>query len=251
MGPRSPRQEVWPASPDRRSFAFPLRSISGTFRPAVPMTAGLAPTQAAPTEARLRSRARDRPGSPSDSLRGAWMHEPKGRYLPLTGPRRFIGDLVHFAHKVPSAPVSRLFDVSPLVRPSGSASLPALVGLPFHEGLCPGRRPERPVAQVLSRVPLAPPLRAPLDELRPGHRADLPRRGGGLRRHLPGSGAAEPGPDPGRPVLVQERAAGTDRLLPPGPSLQSRAHAGAAHVLVGHAQHRPGTSGASGSAPSA
>jgi hypothetical protein len=45
------------------------------------------------------------------------MHEPKGRYLSLTGPRRFIGDLVHFAHKVPSAPVSRLFDVSPLVDP--------------------------------------------------------------------------------------------------------------------------------------
>jgi len=45
------------------------------------------------------------------------MHEPKGRYLPLTGPRRFIGDLVHFAHKVPSAPVSRLFDVSPLLDP--------------------------------------------------------------------------------------------------------------------------------------
>jgi hypothetical protein len=45
------------------------------------------------------------------------MREPKGRYLSLTGPRRFIGDLVHFAHKVPSAPVSRLFDVSTLVDP--------------------------------------------------------------------------------------------------------------------------------------
>jgi hypothetical protein len=45
------------------------------------------------------------------------MHEPKGRYYPLTGPRTFIGDLVHFAHKVPSAPVSRLFDVSSLFGP--------------------------------------------------------------------------------------------------------------------------------------
>lgn len=45
------------------------------------------------------------------------MHEPKGRYLPLSGPRRFIGDLVHFAHKVPSAPVSRVFDVSGLFEP--------------------------------------------------------------------------------------------------------------------------------------
>lgn len=45
------------------------------------------------------------------------MHEPRGRYHPFTGPRTFIGDLVHFAHKVPSAPVSRLFDVSSLVGP--------------------------------------------------------------------------------------------------------------------------------------
>jgi hypothetical protein len=45
------------------------------------------------------------------------MHEPKGRYLPLTGPRRFIGDLVHFAHKIPSAPVSRVFSVSELFEP--------------------------------------------------------------------------------------------------------------------------------------
>ncbi|QEH34535.1 branched-chain alpha-keto acid dehydrogenase subunit E2 [Aquisphaera giovannonii] len=45
------------------------------------------------------------------------MLEPKGRYLSLTGPRRFIGDLVHFAHKVPSAPVSRTIDVSALMGP--------------------------------------------------------------------------------------------------------------------------------------
>ncbi|MGP0065976.1 MAG: hypothetical protein ACLQGP_20545 [Isosphaeraceae bacterium] len=45
------------------------------------------------------------------------MHEPKGRYLPLAGPRRFIGDLVHFAHRIPSAPVSRTIDLSALVGP--------------------------------------------------------------------------------------------------------------------------------------
>jgi hypothetical protein len=44
------------------------------------------------------------------------MHEPKGRYLRLTGPHRFIGDLVHFARKVPSAPVSRMMDVSLLLK---------------------------------------------------------------------------------------------------------------------------------------
>ncbi len=50
------------------------------------------------------------------------MHEPKGRYLPLAGPRRFIGDLVYFARQIPSAPVSRLFDVTPLVAPRASHS---------------------------------------------------------------------------------------------------------------------------------
>ncbi len=42
------------------------------------------------------------------------MHEPKGSYFPLSGPRRFIGDLVHFAHKVPSAPVSRVMNLKPV-----------------------------------------------------------------------------------------------------------------------------------------
>jgi len=45
------------------------------------------------------------------------MHEPKGRYLPLAGPRRFIGDLVHFARRIPSAPVSRTIDLSALAGP--------------------------------------------------------------------------------------------------------------------------------------
>src|SRR5207237_1445277 len=45
------------------------------------------------------------------------MHEPKGRSLPLSGPRRFIIDLVHFARQVPSIPVTRTFDVGPLAAP--------------------------------------------------------------------------------------------------------------------------------------
>jgi hypothetical protein len=45
------------------------------------------------------------------------MHEPKGRYLPMGGPRRFIGDLVHFAHRIPSAPVSRTIDLGALAEP--------------------------------------------------------------------------------------------------------------------------------------
>jgi hypothetical protein len=45
------------------------------------------------------------------------MHEPKGSILPITGPRRFIIDLVHFAKRVPSTPVSRLVNVSALFVP--------------------------------------------------------------------------------------------------------------------------------------
>src|SRR5438270_4184698 len=42
------------------------------------------------------------------------MNEPKGHVVPISGPRRFIIDLIHFAHQVPSVPVSRSMDVSPL-----------------------------------------------------------------------------------------------------------------------------------------
>ena len=42
------------------------------------------------------------------------MREPTGHYLPLPGPRKFIGDLVHFARRIPSAPVARSFDISAL-----------------------------------------------------------------------------------------------------------------------------------------
>ena len=43
------------------------------------------------------------------------MHEPKGSILPISGPRRFIIDLVHFARQVPSVPVSRLVNIAALV----------------------------------------------------------------------------------------------------------------------------------------
>jgi len=43
------------------------------------------------------------------------MHESKGTSLPITGPRRFIIDLVHFARQVPSTPVSRAVNVAALV----------------------------------------------------------------------------------------------------------------------------------------
>jgi hypothetical protein len=43
------------------------------------------------------------------------MPEARGRSIPLTGPRRFILDLVHFASQVPSVPVSRVMDVRSLM----------------------------------------------------------------------------------------------------------------------------------------
>lgn len=42
------------------------------------------------------------------------MHEPKGRTLPLSGPRRFIIDMVHFAGRIPTVPVGRQMDVGAL-----------------------------------------------------------------------------------------------------------------------------------------
>jgi hypothetical protein len=35
------------------------------------------------------------------------MHSPSGRRIPLSLPRRFVSDLLHFARKVPSVPVQR------------------------------------------------------------------------------------------------------------------------------------------------
>ncbi len=43
------------------------------------------------------------------------MSQPTGRNLALSLPRRFICDLVHFAHKVPSVPVQRRMNVAALV----------------------------------------------------------------------------------------------------------------------------------------
>ena len=43
------------------------------------------------------------------------MPNPHGRHLPLSLPRRFICDLVHFAKKVPSVPVERRMDLAAVV----------------------------------------------------------------------------------------------------------------------------------------
>ncbi len=43
------------------------------------------------------------------------MSQPTGRTIPLSLPRRFVTDLVHFARKVPTVPVERRMDLAPVV----------------------------------------------------------------------------------------------------------------------------------------
>ena len=50
------------------------------------------------------------------------MPTPSGRNLRLSVPRRFICDLLHFAHKVPSVPVERRMRLGPVVAARAVAS---------------------------------------------------------------------------------------------------------------------------------
>ncbi len=43
------------------------------------------------------------------------MGEKVGRSLSLSLPRRFVGDLLHFAQKVPTVPVQRRMNIAPLM----------------------------------------------------------------------------------------------------------------------------------------
>jgi hypothetical protein len=43
------------------------------------------------------------------------MGEKVGRSIPLSSPRRFVGDLLHFAQKVPTVPVQRRMNIAPLM----------------------------------------------------------------------------------------------------------------------------------------
>ncbi len=46
---------------------------------------------------------------------GAGMPQPTGRSLPLSLPRRFICDMMHFAQQVPTVPVERRMSLGPVV----------------------------------------------------------------------------------------------------------------------------------------
>ncbi len=74
------------------------------------------------------------------------MHEPRGHSVSLTAPRRFIIDLLHFAKRVPSVPVSREMDVRAVV--SARASHPtrpswALIFMKAYALVCEKNPPLR------------------------------------------------------------------------------------------------------------
>jgi hypothetical protein len=50
------------------------------------------------------------------------MSQPVGRYIPLSLPRRFITDLVHFARQVPTVPVERRLNIGAVVAARAAAS---------------------------------------------------------------------------------------------------------------------------------
>ena len=43
------------------------------------------------------------------------MGEPYGRKIPLSLPRRLVGDMMHFAQQVPTVPVQRRMNIAPLI----------------------------------------------------------------------------------------------------------------------------------------
>src|SRR5262249_16617733 len=112
----------------------------------------------------------------------------------------------------------------------------AVVGLRLHEGLRAGGCVASALATFLPRIPLAPTVRASLDELRLGDRAELSRRGRGLRRPVPRPRAAVAGPAPAGGGVVQERDARESRLLPHGAAVQPGADADPPAALVEHAE---------------
>src|SRR5581483_3531498 len=56
-----------------------------------------------------------RTGEERPAPRRPRMSQPAGFNLPLSLPRRFIGDLLHFAQKVPSVPVQRRMNLAAVV----------------------------------------------------------------------------------------------------------------------------------------
>jgi hypothetical protein len=103
-------------------FAFPKKPTSGTLRAIVTgmrlaRINDLPMISKSPHTASFYDKHHLTCQHPSPAIshrKDAWMREPTGHYLSLPGPRKFIGDLVHFARRIPSAPVARSIDISAL-----------------------------------------------------------------------------------------------------------------------------------------
>lgn len=79
------------------------------------------------------------------------MSSIKGRYFPLSLPRRWIGDLLYFAKQVPSVPVERVMDLSAVqkARQQSGVSWPAIFVRAF--AIAGKKHPE--LRQALLRYP--------------------------------------------------------------------------------------------------
>ena len=100
------------------------------------------------------------------------MHESKGRIIPLSGPRRFINDLVYFARRVPSVPLSRTLNVARLAGPRRAhPSRPSWAAL-FMKAYALVAVEHPPLRRMMLDLALAAALRAPDHALLAGRRAD-------------------------------------------------------------------------------
>ena len=177
------------------------------------------------------------PVFPTRRPRGAWMHEPKGRYLPLAGPRRFIGDLVYFARQIPSAPVSRLFDVTQLVAPRASHPARPSWACLFMKAYAIVGAENAPLRRSLLQFPWPRLYEHPWMNCALAIERTLSRRRRGLRRDLPRTRTPVARPAPAGGGLVQERGARKSGLLSHGTAVQPGTHADPAALVVGDSEH--------------
>jgi hypothetical protein len=81
------------------------------------------------------------------------MPEPKGRSLPLSGPRRFILDMMHYASKVPSVPVGLSMNLGPLAEARRSHPLRPSWAVLFLKGFGIVCDAHPPLRRALLSVP--------------------------------------------------------------------------------------------------
>jgi hypothetical protein len=85
--------------------------------------------------------------------RAGKRNEPKGHFVPITGPRRFIIDLIHFANQVPSVPVSRVIDISPLREPRSAHPMRPSWQIVFMKAYALVARDHPPLRRALLNFP--------------------------------------------------------------------------------------------------